>query len=126
MSFLSWIKRDIRPSEKAIPERQEQSPENVRFKQPGDPLKRGDRVVVYEPFHAGRAAKRPPYGPGIVESVYHNGTLVSYERLGGSPRNAPIEDVRHATEFDAHKYAKEFAAIETKIARKERSAGLER
>jgi hypothetical protein len=43
---------------------------------------------------------------------------VSYERGGRLPADAAVENVRNATELDAHEYAKEFSAIETNIERK--------
>ena len=119
MGFLNWIKGNGQLSEKSIAGTHESARANARIKEPGTPFKKGDRVVVYEPFQDGRKAKRPPETPGIVDSVYHNGLLVSYERMGKPAGNAPTEDVRHATELDARKYVKEYAAIETKIERQQ-------
>ena len=113
MGFLDWM-RGKQTAQKSVGEN-DPAPPRGRFKQVGEPFRKGDRVIVYEPYHSGRQAKRPPHTPGIVDSVYHNGTLVSFERLGRVAGNAPIEDVRHVTEFDAHKFAKEFASIETTI-----------
>jgi hypothetical protein len=115
MAFLDWMPINAQGNRKSA------EAEQKRFKQPGDPFKTGDRVVVYETWHLGRELKRNPhYAPGIVSSVHHNGTLVSYERGGRLPANAAAEDVRHATELDAHKYAKQFTAIEAKIERQQR------
>jgi hypothetical protein len=114
MKFLDWINKGAQTNGKIAAE-QKSTP---RFKQPGDPFKRGDRVVVYEAFHLGSELKRSPrYAPGIVSSVHHNGTLINYDRGGRLPANAAAEDVRHATEIDAHKYSKEFSAIEANIER---------
>jgi hypothetical protein len=110
MGLLDWMNKGARTNGKSA---EEQKP---RFKQPGDPFKMGDRVIVYETFHLGRELRHDPrYAPGIVSSVHHNGTLVSYERGGRLPANAAVEDVRHATELDADKYGKEFSAIEANI-----------
>jgi hypothetical protein len=116
MGLLDWMKKDAQVS--ATSPEKEQQP---RFKQPGAPFQKGDRVVVYETWHLGRELKPDPhYAPGIVSSVHHNGTLVSYERGGRLPANAAVEDVRHATEAEAHKYANEFSAIEANIERQQR------
>ena len=120
MGLLDWMHRGRQAPERIVGAMPERLRTGARIKQPGEPFKRGDRVVVYEPYHYGRNVKRPPCGPGVVDSVYHNGMLVSYERAGKPPRNAPTEEVRHATAEDTQKYASEFAAIETKIQTRER------
>jgi hypothetical protein len=113
MAFLDWMNKDGQSNGKSAHVEQKPAP---RFKQPGDPFKKGDRVVVYETWHLGRELKPDPHhAPGVVSSVHHNGTLVTYERGGRLPANAAVEDVRHATELDVHKYANEFSAIEAHI-----------
>lgn len=113
MGFLNWMNKGAQAGGKSVEVGRKPK---ARLKQPGDPFKRGDRVVVYEAFHLGRDLKAAPrYAPGIVSSVHHNGTLVSYERGGRLSANAAKEDVRHATEQDLGKYEKEFCALEAKI-----------
>lgn len=120
MAFLDWMKR---PFAQRTAEPEQSAPS--RFKQPGEVFKTGDRVVVYEKFHLGRDLKSiPRHAPGIVCSVYHKGTLVSYERGGRVPANAAIEDVQHATELDIHRYSKDYSALEANIARQKRSVGV--
>ena len=119
MRFLDWMNRDGQAQEKKLGHEPIQS--STRIKQPGDPFKRGDRVVIYEAWHLGRELKPDPqHAPGIVLSIHHNGTLVRYERGGRLPAHAAVEDVRHATELDVHKYGNEFAAIEAKVAQQRR------
>jgi hypothetical protein len=114
MAFLDWLNKGAQTNGKSAGEHKQAA----HLKQPGEPFKRGDRVVVYETFHVGNELKRDPrHAPGIVSSVHHNGTLVSYDRGGRLPANAAVEDVRHATEPDVHKYGKEFAAIEVNMER---------
>jgi hypothetical protein len=106
MGFLNWMNKGAQAAGKS----------KARLKQPGDPFKIGDRVVVYETWHLGRDFKRESqFSPGIVSAVQHNGTVVSYERGGRLPATAAIEDVRHATEQDLGTYQKEFCALEAKI-----------
>jgi hypothetical protein len=120
MRLLDWMNKGRQASAGSA----EEPVTAARFKQEGDPFKEGDRIVVYEPSRHGVNSSK--YAPGVVSSVYHKGLLVNYEGLGLSPRNAPVEDVRHATEFDCAKYKQEFAAIEAKVARKNRAVSYER
>ncbi len=113
MGFLNWMNKGARAGGKSVEVGEKPQ---ARLKQPGEPFKKGDRIVVYETWHLGRELKPDPrYAPGIVSSVHHNGTLVSYERGGRLLANAAIEDVRHATEQDLGKYQEEFCALEAKI-----------
>jgi len=104
----SGLEPERAPVPKPKPEPKKTPPKQVRPKQPGDPFKRGDRVIVYETFHHALELERPRYALGVVASVYHNGTLVNYERLGRLPANAVIEDVRHATQEELEKIRKPF------------------
>ncbi|HTR34980.1 MAG TPA: hypothetical protein VMH80_03710 [Bryobacteraceae bacterium] len=126
MGLLDWMNRGGQAPVKSPAVSTEQPRQKARIKQPGDPFRAGDRVVVHEPFHNGRDAKRPPREPGVVNAVYHDGTLINYERAGRRPGNAPTEDVRHASEQDTRDYTKQFAAIEAKLQRRSRSLGWER
>jgi hypothetical protein len=126
MGLLDWTKKGAKPRQESVNE-QNPTPSPIRLKQPGDPFKRGDRIVVYEAYHLGLELKPDPrYAPGIVSSVHHDGTLVSYEKGGRLPASAAIEDVRHATERDASEYAEQFSAIEAKLQRRDRSVSWER
>jgi hypothetical protein len=112
MGFLNWINKGAQAGGKNVEVGQRPQ---ARLHQQGESFKKGDRIVVYETWHLGRELKPDPrYSPGIVSSVQHNGTLVSYERGGRLLANAAIEDVRHATEHDLGKYEKEFCTLETK------------
>lgn len=124
MEFLSWINRNGKAREGSGAHRQE--PSNVGLKQPGDPLKRGDRVIVYETFHRGRELKHPRYVLGVVASVYQNGTRVNYGRLGRLPANGAIKDVRHATQEELEKYGNRFDTIEGRMQRRNRGVGYGR
>jgi|ERR1700733_11598952 hypothetical protein len=115
-----------REPERAPVPKAKPKPEPIRLKQPGDPFKRGDRVIVYETFHHARELKHPRYVLGVVASVYHNGTLVNYGRLGRLPANAAIEDVQHATREELEKYGNRFDAIAGRMQRQNRGAGYER
>lgn len=126
MGLLDWMNRGGQMPSKSPAVSTERAQSKARIKQPGDPFRTGDRIVVYEPFHNGRQAKRPPSEPGIVNAVYHDGTLINYERTGRRSGNAPTEDVRHATEQDWCDYAKQFAALEVKLRRRDPSANWER
>jgi hypothetical protein len=117
MGWLDWINNGTQTNGKSAEAKQK-----PQFKQPGDPFKKGDRVVVYEAWHLGRELMPDPhYAPGVVSSVHHNGALVSYERGGRLPADAAVEDVRHATELDTQQYAREFSAIEANIERQQRA-----
>jgi hypothetical protein len=126
MGLLDWMNRGGQTPGKSPAVSTERVQPKARIKEPGEPFRTGDPVVVYEPFHSGRQAKRPPSEPGIVNTVYHDGKLINYERAGRRSGNAPAEDVRHATEQDVRDYAKQFAAIEVKIQRRTRSVSWER
>lgn len=126
MGLLDWMNRGGATPGKSPAVSTQRAQPKARIKQAGDPFRTGDRVVVYEPFHNGRDAKRPPREPGVVNAVYHDGTLINYERAGRRSGNAPTEDVRHANEQDSRDYAKQFAAIETKVQRRDRSLSRER
>jgi hypothetical protein len=126
MGLLDWMSKGGQTPGKSAAVSTERAQPKARIKQPGDPFRTGDRVVVYEPFHNGRDAKRPPREPGVVNAVYHDGTLINYERAGRRSGNAPTEDVRHATEQDTRDYAKQFGAIEAKQQRRARSLSWER
>lgn len=126
MGLLDWMHRGVQTPVRSPAVSTERTRRKARIKEPGAPLRVGDRVVVYEPFHNGREAKRPPREPGVVNAVYHDGTLINYERTGRRPGNAPTEDVRHATEQDMRDYAKQFDALEAKLQRRGRSSGWER
>ena len=127
MGWLDWMNRGGQTPGKSPAVSNERAQPKARIKQPGDPFKRGDRIVVYESFHLGRELKPDPhYAPGVVTAVYHRGTLVSYERGGRLPANAAVEDIRHATEQDTRDYAQQFAAIEAKQQRRNQSVSWER
>jgi len=126
MGLLDWMNRGGRTPTNGPDISTERAQTKARIKEPGDPFRTGDRVVVYEPFHNGRDAKQPPREPGVVNTIYHDGRLINYERAGRRSGNAPTEDVRHATEQDTRDYSKQFAAIEAKTQRSDRSASWER
>ncbi len=110
MGLLTWMNRDGQAQAGSVGQEPTQS--SGRIEQPGVPFKRGDRVIVYETFHHSRELKHPRYALGVVASVHHNGTRVSYERLGRRPANAAAENVRHATQRELEKYGNRFDAIE--------------
>jgi antirestriction protein ArdC len=87
--------------------------------QTGSPkLAPGDKIIAHEPYYYGGKPRENPETPAIVQSLYHDGSMVSYMRLNDSVNgNKSLEygDMRHATPQDLQKYSTEFAELENRF-----------
>ena len=86
------------------------------------PLKPGDKIVAFEPYHYGGKPKKDPETAGIVRSIYADGQYVSYMRLDGGGRlgengNKAIADrgLRLADSKDLKHFDRQFAELESKF-----------
>jgi antirestriction protein ArdC len=78
-------------------------------------FKPGDKIIAHEPYYY---ARKNPEAPAIIQSLYNNGSMVSYMRLNdreNGNKSVDYGEMRHATAQDLAKYSTEFAELENRF-----------